>query len=341
MPHVTLKSIANNPDIQRGDDAARRSTPRSPATPRPRRSTTSRTRTRKRVRVTGPFTVESLSPHRVLLDRRRATATAESAGQRDRRQGQFVTMILDNLRKAGVQNTDQERAARLRPPRPVPRRVDPGDGEYTDADGKSQARRGRRSAPSTAPSARSRSRRPPRRRSRASASTCSRLRLRLRPARRRRRRKRYGRLTVLPARMNPDLAMGDELLKKTGAGNLFMVFGEPDIDVRDGRRTASSTVEIRGARRLRPDDRRGPLQLDRRHRLLVHRHRLRRRELLRPPRLLHRRRRAVRQAEARPARRDRRGRLVDALHAPTSRPFDPPETGKIAVPYWCGRNQHR
>jgi adenine-specific DNA-methyltransferase len=57
--------------------------------------------------------------------------------------------------------------------------------------------------------------------------------------------KRYGSLTVLPARMNPDLSMGDELLKKTGAGNLFMVFGEPDIKV-----TADSdgnlTVELRG-----------------------------------------------------------------------------------------------
>ena len=45
--------------------------------------------------------------------------------------------------------------------------------------------------------------------------------------------------------MNPDLAMGDELLKKTGTGNLFMVFGEPDIDVRpagDGQ----LQVEIRG-----------------------------------------------------------------------------------------------
>ncbi|MGE0447726.1 MAG: site-specific DNA-methyltransferase, partial [Vicinamibacterales bacterium] len=41
--------------------------------------------------------------------------------------------------------------------------------------------------------------------------------------------KRYGSLTVLPTRMNPDLSMGDELLKKTGAGNLFMVFGEPDV----------------------------------------------------------------------------------------------------------------
>jgi adenine-specific DNA-methyltransferase len=44
--------------------------------------------------------------------------------------------------------------------------------------------------------------------------------------------KRYGSLTVLPTRMNPDLAMGDELLKKTGAGNLFMVFGEPDLDIK-------------------------------------------------------------------------------------------------------------
>jgi adenine-specific DNA-methyltransferase len=43
--------------------------------------------------------------------------------------------------------------------------------------------------------------------------------------------KRYGKLTVLPTKMNPDLAMGEELLKKTGAGNLFMIFGEPDDDI--------------------------------------------------------------------------------------------------------------
>ena len=55
----------------------------------------------------------------------------------------------------------------------------------------------------------------------------------------------YGKLPVLLARMNPDLAMGDELLKRTGAGNLFMVFGEPDLAVRteaDGR----LVVEVRG-----------------------------------------------------------------------------------------------
>jgi adenine-specific DNA-methyltransferase len=55
----------------------------------------------------------------------------------------------------------------------------------------------------------------------------------------------YGKLPVLLARMNPDLAMGDELLKRTGAGNLFMVFGEPDLEVwteADGR----LVVEVRG-----------------------------------------------------------------------------------------------
>ena len=47
--------------------------------------------------------------------------------------------------------------------------------------------------------------------------------------------------------MNPDLAMGDELLKKTGAGNLFMVFGEPDIDITPRRRTASSSSRSRAS----------------------------------------------------------------------------------------------
>ncbi len=57
--------------------------------------------------------------------------------------------------------------------------------------------------------------------------------------------KRYGKLTVLPTRMNPDLAMGDELLKKTGAGNLFMVFGEPDVEIT--RQTDGQiVVEING-----------------------------------------------------------------------------------------------
>ena len=53
------------------------------------------------------------------------------------------------------------------------------------------------------------------------------------------------RLTVLLAHMNPDLAMGDELLKKTGAGNLFMVFGEPDVEIAK-QEDGTIVVEIKG-----------------------------------------------------------------------------------------------
>ena len=45
--------------------------------------------------------------------------------------------------------------------------------------------------------------------------------------------------------MNPDLSIGDELLKKTGAGNLFMVFGEPDVDIRK-QKDGKVVVEIKG-----------------------------------------------------------------------------------------------
>jgi adenine-specific DNA-methyltransferase len=41
-----------------------------------------------------------------------------------------------------------------------------------------------------------------------------------------------GRVPVLKARMNPDLHMGGDL-KSTGAGNLFVIFGEPDIKIED------------------------------------------------------------------------------------------------------------
>lgn len=39
-----------------------------------------------------------------------------------------------------------------------------------------------------------------------------------------------GRIPVLKARMNADLHMAEDL-KNTGKGNLFVIFGEPDIDI--------------------------------------------------------------------------------------------------------------
>ncbi len=55
----------------------------------------------------------------------------------------------------------------------------------------------------------------------------------------------FGCLPMLLVRMNPDLAMGDELLKKTGAGNLFMIFGDPDVSI-ERMSGGELGVEIRG-----------------------------------------------------------------------------------------------
>jgi adenine-specific DNA-methyltransferase len=54
--------------------------------------------------------------------------------------------------------------------------------------------------------------------------------------------KQFGRLRVVYVRMNPELAMGDELLKKTGAGNLFMVFSEPDVLLHQASPLTTRTV---------------------------------------------------------------------------------------------------
>jgi adenine-specific DNA-methyltransferase len=56
--------------------------------------------------------------------------------------------------------------------------------------------------------------------------------------------RKMGKLRVLLARMNPDLVMSGELLKKTGAGNLFTVFGEPDVEIE--KSIQGVTVEIHG-----------------------------------------------------------------------------------------------
>ena len=55
---------------------------------------------------------------------------------------------------------------------------------------------------------------------------------------------RLGRIPVLKARMNADLHMSTDL-KNTGKGNLFVIFGEPDVEV---RRTEDDqvVVEVKG-----------------------------------------------------------------------------------------------
>ncbi len=203
----------------------------------------------KRIRVTGPFTVESLSPHRMLSTEEQApksvvTAKAQSSAD------QFETMIIENLAKAGVQNARRNERLKFDRLDPYAGTYIHASGEYTDKSGKPQrvavcigpeygtvgpdlikeaakeALRGYgfdllvicgfafdamagESVQEFTPDLSKRD-------ERFAAA----------------RETRMGKLPILLARMNPDLTMGDELLKKTGAGNLFMVFGEPDIDIK-------------------------------------------------------------------------------------------------------------
>src|SRR5215210_5109747 len=77
------------------------------------------------VRLTGPFTVESLSPHRSLPAAEQPTADAPLPGN-------FSQMILDNLRKAGVKGTDKSQRITFA-------RLDPFPGEYIQAEGETDA----------------------------------------------------------------------------------------------------------------------------------------------------------------------------------------------------------
>jgi adenine-specific DNA-methyltransferase len=242
VPHVTLKSIANNPDIREGmkrediDAAIARHADTEVLYDQPYEDN-------KRVRVCGPFSVESLSPHRVLStsdEQQDNPATEKEA----RKQQDFATMILENLKKAGVQNTRKSERLTFN-------RLDPyagewlnAAGEYTDSGGKT-----RRVAVSIGPEHGTVGPQQVKEAAKEAVQgvgfdmlivcgfafdphVAEEV-------------KRYGKLTVLPAKMNPDLAMGDELLKKTGAGNLFMVFGEPDVEIKK-QKGGQLVAEIKG-----------------------------------------------------------------------------------------------
>jgi adenine-specific DNA-methyltransferase len=197
----------------------------------------------KRIRVTGPFTVESLSPHRVLSTDEELPASQQEA-QAAPGPGSFETMILDNLKTAGVQNTVKQERLKFDFLEPYANPYLHATGEYTEADGTS-----RRVAVCIGPE---------------HGTVGPQL---IKDAAKEavkgigfdtlivcgfafdphvsEETKRYGNLTVLAARMNPDLAQNmGELLRKTGAGNLFMIFGEPDLEVT--RQDGQVVVSLRG-----------------------------------------------------------------------------------------------
>jgi adenine-specific DNA-methyltransferase len=193
--------------------------------------------------VSGPFTVESLSPHRVLsTDEERPQS--EASGVKEDNAGQFVNVILDNLRKAGVQNTVKNERLKFD-------RLDAFAGVNVHAAGEFAAPGGKSLRVAVCIGPQYGTVGPDLVKEAAKEAVqglghdvlvvcgfafdphvSEEV-------------KRYGRLQVLPAKMNPDLLMGDELLKKTGTGNLFMVFGEPDLDLKH-LKDGTIQVTVRG-----------------------------------------------------------------------------------------------
>ncbi|MEN6424027.1 MAG: site-specific DNA-methyltransferase [Phycisphaerales bacterium] len=246
VPHVTLKSIANNPEIKEGmtreqiDAAIARHAETETLYDQPYEDN-------KTVRVTGPFTVESLSPHRTISveeKKRLAEVGEEGATMKMIGGGQFANVIIENLIKAGVQNTIKNERLKFDRLEVHPGQWVHAEGQYTEKSGET-----RRVAVCIGPEHGTVG---PELVKEAAKEAVQGIGFDLllvcgfafdphvsEEA------KRYGKLTVLPVRMNPDLSMGEDLLKKTGAGNLFMVFGEPDVQIKKVK-GGKITVEIKG-----------------------------------------------------------------------------------------------
>ncbi len=183
----------------------------------------------RKVRVAGPFTVESVSPHRTLgVDENDDLIDPLAASASETRD--FATMILENLKTAGVQQAHKTDKIVFSSLTPWPGRYVCAAGRYAEGNGESG--REKRVAIFIGPEFGTVSRPDLVSAAReagdadfdvliacafnyeAHASEFNKL----------------GRIPVLKARMNADLHMADDL-KNTGKGNLFVIFGEPDIDI--------------------------------------------------------------------------------------------------------------
>jgi len=185
---------------------------------------------KKKVRVAGPFTVESLSPHRVLgVDENDELIDiiAESQDEFGEEQG-FVQMILENLKIAGVQQAHKEDKINFTSLVPWPGDLICAEGRYADADGEKRAaifigpEFGTVSRPDLVSAAREA----------GDAGYDVLISCAFNYDAHSSEFDKLGRIPVLKARMNADLHMADDL-KNTGKGNLFVIFGEPDIDILD------------------------------------------------------------------------------------------------------------
>ena len=191
-----------------------------------------------RIRVAGPFTVESLSPHRSLavdaddelIDLLKADEGKWGGMDRDEAAGDFAAMILENLRTAGVQQADKKDRITFTSLTGWPGNFICAEGKYVQGDGAGEKRAGvfigpefgTVSRPDLVAAAREA----------GDAGFDVLIACAFNFDAHSAEFDRLGRVPVLKARMNPDLHMGGDL-KATASGNLFVIFGEPDIRIEE------------------------------------------------------------------------------------------------------------
>ena len=187
---------------------------------------------KKTVRVAGPLTVESLSPHRVAAvdenDELIDATGSHSANGGDI--ADFAEMILENLKIAGVQQAHKEDKIDFSSISPWPGHYISAEGRYAEGeDGSDTERRaaifigpefGTVSRPDLVSAAREA----------GDAGFDALVACAFSYDAQSTEFSKLGSIPVLKARMNADLHMSDDL-KNTGKGNLFVIFGEPDIDI--------------------------------------------------------------------------------------------------------------
>ena len=186
----------------------------------------------KKVRVAGPFTVESLSPHRTLGVDENGELIDSAAGRNQSEVYDFVALILENLKTAGVQQAHKEDKITFTTLTPWPGDLVCAEGRYREGDAATSAGKEKRAAIFIGPEFGTVSRPDLVTAAREAADagfdvlvTCA-----FNYDAHSTEFAKLGHLPVLKARMNADLHMAEDL-KNTGKGNLFVIFGEPDIEV--------------------------------------------------------------------------------------------------------------
>lgn len=211
----------------------------------------------KKVRVAGPFTVESLSPHRALgVDENDELIDIVAEGKAGYAPGQsFEQMILENLKMAGVQQAHKQDKINFFSLAPWPGHYICAEGRYLTPDpspkgrGEVEKRAGIFIGPEFGTVARPDLVAAAREAGDAEFDVL--IACAFNYDARSTEFSKLGKIPVLQARMNADLHMAGDL-KNTGKGNLFVIFGEPDIEIQNAPE-GQIQVKLNGVDVFHPD----------------------------------------------------------------------------------------